>query len=98
MKVYVPHKVGGKWRMYMGTVEEVIVQKDRGTHEMRGAIVQWEDPDERDIERLPYPAARLRVSPRGQEMEIQGQFVQEQELQEPEGEEVFSGRKSKKKR
>ena len=27
VKLYGPHKVRGKWRMYVGTVEDMIVQK-----------------------------------------------------------------------
>ena len=84
--------------MYVGTVEEVMVQKDRTGHETRAAIVQWEDQDDGDYERLRYPEARLRVCPRGREMEIQGQLVREQEVKELEGEEVLSGRKSRKKK
>ena len=40
VKVYGLHKVRGKWRMYAGTVEEVIVQKDHAGHETRAAMVQ----------------------------------------------------------
>ena len=38
------------------------------------------------------------MCPRGREIEIEGQFVLEQNVQELDGEEVSSGRKSKKKR
>ena len=41
--VYGPCKVRGKWRMYVGTVVEMIVQKDRTGHETKAAIVHWED-------------------------------------------------------
>ena len=53
--VYGPHKVRGKWRRYVGTVEETIKQQDRTGHVTRAAIVQWEDQGEGDEERLPYP-------------------------------------------
>ena len=43
MTVYGPHKVGGKCRRYVGTVEEMIEQQDRKGHVTRAAIVQWED-------------------------------------------------------
>ena len=43
MTVYGAHKVGGKWRRYVGTVEEMIEQQDRKGHVTRAAIVQWED-------------------------------------------------------
>ena len=95
MTVYGPHKVRGKWRMYVGTVEEMIEQHDRTGHVTKAAIVQWEDQGEEDEERLPYPVGRLRVCPRGREMEIQGQLVLEQKAREVEGEEVLAGRKSK---
>ena len=39
--------------MYVGTVEEVIVQKDCTGHETRAAIVQWEDQDDGYNHRLP---------------------------------------------
>ena len=41
--VYCPHKVRGKWRRYVGTVEEMIEQQVRMGHVTRAAIVQWED-------------------------------------------------------
>ena len=84
--------------MYVATVEEMIIQKDRTGHEMRATIVQWEGQEEGDDERLPYPEAILRVCPRGRDMEIQGQLVLGQEAQELEGEEVLSGRKNKMKK
>ena len=68
------------WTMYVGTVEEVIVRKDCTGHETSAAIVQWEDQDDGYNHRLPYPEAMLRVCRRGQEMEIQGQLVAEQEV------------------
>ena len=96
--VYVPHKVRWKWRMYVGTVEEKIVQKDRTGHETKAAMLHWEDQGEADEERLRYPVDRLQVCPRGREMEIQGQLVPEQEAQHLEGEELSAGRKNKRKR
>ena len=96
MTVYGRHKVQGKCIMYLGTAEETIVQKDRTGHETKAAIVHLEDQEEGDEERLPYPVARLRVCPRGREMEIQGQLVPEQEAHELEGEEVSFGRKNQK--
>ena len=77
--VYGPHKVSGKWRRYVGTVEEMIRQQDRKGHVTRAAIVQWEDQGEGDEERLPYPVERLQVCPQGREMEIHAQLVPEQE-------------------
>ena len=70
MTVYGPHKVGGKWRRYVGTVEEMIEQQDRTGHVTRAVIVQWEDQGEGDEERLPYPVERLQVCPQGREMEV----------------------------
>ena len=96
--VYGPHKVSGKWRRYVGTVEEMIEQQDRTGHVTRAAIVQWEDQGEGDEERLPYPVERLQVCPQGREMEIHGQLVPEQEARELEGEEVSTGRKNKKRK
>ena len=96
--VYGPHKVRGKWRMYVGTVEEMIEQQDRTGHLTKAAILQWEDQGDEDEERLPYPVERLRVCPQGREMEIQGQLVPEQEARELEGEEVLGGRKNKKRK
>ena len=61
--VYGPHNVRGKWRRYVGTVEEMIEQQDRTGHVTRAAIVQWEDQWEGDEERLPYPVERLQVCP-----------------------------------
>ena len=58
-----PHNVRGKWRRYVGTVEEMIEQQDRTGHVTRAAIVQWEDQGEGDEERLPYPVERLQVCP-----------------------------------
>ena len=46
--VHCPHKVRGKWRMYVGTVEEMIVQQDCTGHVTKAAIVQWEDPGKED--------------------------------------------------
>ena len=94
--VYGPHKVRGKWRRYVGTVEEMIEQQDRTGHVTRTAIVQWEDQGEGDEERLPYPVERLQVCPKGEEMEIHGQLVPEQEGRELEGGEVSTQRKNKK--
>ena len=96
--VYGPHKVHGKWWMYVGTVEEMIEQQDRTGHVTKGAIVQWEDQGQEDEERLPYPVERLQVCPQGREMEINGQLVPEQEARESEGEEVSTGRKKKKRK
>ena len=96
--VYGPHKVSGKWRTYVGTVEEMIEQQDRTGHVTRAAIVQWEDQGEEDEERLPYPVERLQVCPQAREMEIHGQLVPEQEARELEGEEVSTGRKNKKRK
>ena len=56
--VYGSHKVSGKWRRYVGTVEEMIEQQDRTRHVTRAASVQWEDQGEGDDERLPYPVER----------------------------------------
>ena len=70
MTVYGPHKVSGKWRRFVGTVEEMIEQHERKGHVTRAAIVQWEDQGEGDEERLPYPVERLQVCPQGREMEI----------------------------
>ena len=80
--VYGPHKVRGKWRRYVGTVEEMIEQQDRTGHVTRAAIVQWDDQGEGDEERLPYPVERLQVCPKGREMEIHRQLVPEQEARE----------------
>ena len=96
--VYGPHKVSGKWRRYVGTVEEMIEQQDRTGHVTRAAIVQSEDQGDADGERLPYPVGRLQVCPQGREMEIHGQLVPEQEAREWEGEEVSTGRKNKKRK
>ena len=41
--VYGPHKVRGKWKMYVGTVEELIEQQDRTGHVTKAAIVRWEE-------------------------------------------------------
>ena len=98
MTVYGPHKVSGKWRRYVGTVEEMIEQQDRTGHVTRAAIVQSEDQAVRDEETLPYPVERLHVCPQGREMEIHGQLVPEQEARELEGEEVSTGRKNKKRK
>ena len=98
MTVYGPHKVSGKWRRYVGTVEEMIEQQDRKGHVTRAAIVQWEDQGEGDEERLPYPVERLQVCPQRREMEIHGQLVPEQEARELEGEEVSTGGKNKKRK
>ena len=98
MTVYGPHKVSGKWRRYVGTVEEMTEQQDRKGHVTRAAIVQWEDQGEGDEERLPYPVERLQVCPQGREMEIHGQLVPEQEVRELEGEEVSTGGKNKKRK
>ena len=80
--VYGPHKMRGKWRRYVGTVEEIIEQQDRTGHVTRAAIVQWEDQGEGDEERLPYPVERLQVCRKGREMEIHGQLVPEQGARE----------------
>ena len=98
MTVYGPHKVRGKWRRYVGKVEEMIEQQDRTGHVMRAAIVQWEDQGEEDEEKLPYPVERLQVCPQGGEMEIHGKLVPEQEARELEGEEVSTGKKNKKRK
>ena len=66
--VYDLHKVSGKWRRYVGTVEEMIEQQDRTGHVRRAAVVQWEDHGEGDDERLPWPIARLQVCPQGREI------------------------------
>ena len=89
LKVCRPHKVRGRWTIYVRKVEEVIVQKDHTGHETKAAIVQCEDQDDGDNERLPYPEARLRVFPRGPEMEIHGQLVLEQDVKELEGMEMW---------
>ena len=94
--VYGPHKVSGKWRRYVGTVEEMIEQQDRTGPVTRAAILQWEYQGEGDEERLPYPVERLQVCPQGREMEIHVQLVPEQEARKLEGEEVSTGRKNKK--
>ena len=88
----------GKSKIYVGTVEEMIVQQDRTGHETKAALVQWEDQGVEDEERLPYAVERLQVGPRGREMEIQGQLVPEQEAQELEGEEVSAARNKKKRK
>ena len=98
MTVYGPHKVRGKWRRYVGTVEEMIEQQDRKGHVTRAAIVQWQDQGEGDEERLPYPVERLQVCPRGREMEIHRQLVPEQEAREFQGEEESAGGKNKKRK
>ena len=98
MTVYGPHKVSGKWRRYVGTVEEMIEQQDRKGHVTRAAIVQWEDQGEVDEERLPYPVQRLQVWLQGREMEMHGQLVPEQEARELEGEEVSTRGKNKKRK
>ena len=92
--VYGPHKVRGKWRMYVGTVEEMIEQQDRTGHVTKAAILQWEDQGGEDEKRMPYPVERLQVCPQGREMEVHGQLVPEQEARELEGEEVSSGGKN----
>ena len=76
---YGPHKVRGKLRMYVGTVGEMIEQQDRTGHVTKAGIVQWEDPGDADVERLPYPVERLQVCPQGRQMEIYRQLVREQE-------------------
>ena len=96
--VYGPHKVRGKWRRYVGTLDEMIEQQDCTGHVTRAAIVQWEDQGEEDEERLPYPVGRLQVCPQGRDMEIHGQLVPEQEARELEGEEVPTGEKNKKRK
>ena len=96
--MYGPYKVSGKWRRYVETVEEMIEQQDRTGHVTRAAIVQWEDQGERVEEGLLYPVERLQVCPHGREIEIHGQLVPEQEARELEGEEVSTGRKSKKRK
>ena len=98
MTVYGPHKVSGKWRRYVGTVEEMIEQQDRKRHVTRAAIVQWEDQGEGDEERLPYPVERLQVCPQGRKMALHGQLILEQEARELEGEEVSAGGKNKKRK
>ena len=60
--------------MYVATVEEMIVQKDRTGRELKAVIVHSADQEEGGEERLPYLIARLWVCPRGQEFEIQGQL------------------------
>ena len=50
--VYDPHKFRGKLRMYVGTAEEMIVQKDRTGHETMAAIMHWEDQEEGDEEKV----------------------------------------------
>ena len=92
------HKVRGKWRMYAGTAEEKVEQQDRAGHVRKAAIVRSEDQGEEDEEGLPYPSGRLRVCPRGREIEIQGQLVLEQEARELEGNEVLAGGKNKKRK
>ena len=96
--VYGPHKVRGKWRMYVGLVEEMMEQQERTGLLMKAAIVQWEDQGEEDEKRLPYPLERLQVCPQGREMEIHVQLVSEQEARELEGEEVSTERKNKKRK
>ena len=61
-------------RYYVGTVEEIQVQRNVKGHEMKGAIVQWwdRDDDDDDDERPLYPEARLRVRPRGREQQFHG--------------------------
>ena len=86
LTVYGPHKVRGKWRRYVGTVEEMIKQQGRTGHVTRAAIVQWDHQGGGDEERLPYPVERLQVCPKGREMEIHGQLVLEQDARELEGE------------
>ena len=98
MTVYGPHKVRGKWRRYVGTVEEMIEQQDRRENVTRAAIVQWEDQGEGDEVRLPYPVERVQVCPQGREMEIHGQLVLEHEARELEEEEVSTGGKNKKRK
>ena len=93
--VYGPHKWRGKWRMYVGTVEEMIEEQDRTGHVTKAAIVQWEDQGEADEERLPYPVERLQVCSEGREMEIHGQLIPEQEVRELKGDEVSTRRKNK---
>ena len=96
--VYGPYEVRGKWRMYVGTVEEMIEQQKPTEHVTKAAIVQWEDQGEENEERLPYPVERLQICLQGREMEIQGQLVLEQEAPELEGEEVSTGSKKKKRK
>ena len=66
--------------MDVGTVEEVIVQNENTRPEMGAGVVQWEDQDDGDDEQIPNHAARLRVWPSGQEMEIQTELVPEYEV------------------
>ena len=96
MTVYGPHKVHGEWRMYVGTVEEMIDQQDCMGRVTKAAIVQWEDQGDEDEERLPYRVERLQVCRQGREMEIHGQLVSEQKARELEGEEVSTERENKK--
>ena len=98
VKVYGPHTVRGTRTMYLGTLEEVIVEKDHTGHERRASIARWEDRDDGDNKRLPYPEARSPVCPRGQEMEIHRQLVRGHEVRELEGVEVSSGRENGKKK
>ena len=93
--VYGRDKVRGKWRRYVGTVEEMMEQQDRTGHVRRAAIVQWGDQEGGDEERLPYPEERLQVCPQGREIKIHGQLVLEHEAREVEDEEVSMGRKNK---
>ena len=98
VEVHGSHTVRGEWGMYVGTVEDMMIQKDRTGYETRVAMVQWEDQEEGDEERLLYVEARGSICPRGREMEIQEQLVPEQEAQELKGEEMSSGMKNKKKK
>ena len=98
LTVYGLHKVRGTWRMYVGTVEEMMEQQHPTGHVTKAAIVQWEDQGEEDEERLSYAVERLHVCPQGREMEIHGQMVLEQEARELEGEEVSAGRRRKKRK
>ena len=93
VKVYGRHRVRERWTMYVGTVQEVNVQKDHTGHETRAAIVQWEDKDDCDNERLSYPEARLRVGPRGRGINLQGQLVPEHKVKELKGMEASFGEK-----
>ena len=60
--------------------------------------MQWEDQEEGNEKRLPYPVERLQVCPQGREMEIHRQLVPEQEARELEGEEVSTGGNNKKRK
>ena len=94
--MYGPHKVKGRWRTYVGTVEEVIVRKDHKGHKMQAAIVQWMDQDDEDTKRPPYQEARLRVRPRVGRCTYTGSWSRSKRLGSRKARKIRQGRKRRK--